>query len=151
MSVTRDFHSRTPVLDESRNKSVDFHLAGTYVVQAGFVEVVSAALIILGALGPIGPKMWLADMVVAAVATTTRDKHFDFDQREEEALFAGIAIVLALSGFGAISVHSALDIHVFDRGGLSVLAYFRELPFVRLWNGSARPLDNCKWNRFPLR
>ena len=103
-------------------ESVGFHPAGTYVARAGFVEVTSVALIILGALGPIGPMMLLSDMVVAAVATTARDKHFDLDQHEEEALFAAIAFALALGGFGTISADSALDIRMFDRPWLRYLS-----------------------------
>lgn len=60
------------------------------------MEVISGALIVLGALGSIGPMMLLADMVVAGTATAVRAKHFDFDQHEEEALFAAIALLLAL-------------------------------------------------------
>jgi putative oxidoreductase len=103
-------------------ESLGFHPAGTYVTQAGLVEVISGALIALGALGPIGPMMLLSDMVVAAVATTARAKHFDFDQHEEEALFAAIALLLALGGPGAISADSTLRIRMFDRAWLRILS-----------------------------
>lgn len=99
-----------------------FRPAGTYVTRAGLVEVISGALIVLGGLGPVGPMMLLADMVVAAVATTARVKRFDFDQHEEEALFAAIALLLALGGPGAISADSALDVRVFDRAWLRYLS-----------------------------
>jgi hypothetical protein len=58
--------------------------------------------------------MLLSDMVVAAVATAARAKHFDLNQHEEEALFGAIALLLALGGAGAISADSALDMRVFD-------------------------------------
>jgi putative oxidoreductase len=95
-------------------ESLGFHPGKTYVERGGLVEVLSAALILLGALGPVGPMLLLSDMVVAGVATTARAKHFDFDQHEEEALFAAIALLLALGGFGKISADSALKIRAFD-------------------------------------
>ncbi|HUN29537.1 MAG TPA: hypothetical protein VMV65_07005, partial [Alphaproteobacteria bacterium] len=76
----------------------------------------------LGALGSVGPAMLLADMIVAAVASTAKEKRFDLDQREEEALFAAIALLLALSGPGSISADSALGIRAFDRAWLRYLA-----------------------------
>jgi putative oxidoreductase len=99
-----------------------FQPVGAYVAQAGLVESISGALIALGALGPIGPMMLLSDMVVAAVATTARAKRFDLDQHEEEALFAAIALHLALAGPGAFSADSALGLRVFDRPWLRYLS-----------------------------
>jgi len=66
--------------------------------------------------------MLLSDMVVAGVATTFRAKRFDFDQHEEEALFAAIAMLLAYGGPGAISLESALDIRLFDRAWMRLLS-----------------------------
>ena len=103
-------------------EGLGFHPAGTYVRQAGLVEAISGALIALGALGPIGPMMLLADMVVAGVATTAKAKRFDLDQHEEEALFAAIALLLALGGSGTISADSALGIRVFDHAWLRYLS-----------------------------
>lgn len=103
-------------------EGVGFRPAGMYVTRAGLVEVLSGALIIFGALGPLGPMLLLADMMVAGVATTARAKKFDLDQHEEEALFAAIALLLALGGPGAISVDAALDLRVFDRAWLRALS-----------------------------
>jgi uncharacterized membrane protein YphA (DoxX/SURF4 family) len=99
-----------------------FDPAETYVTQAGIVEVTSGALIVLGALGPVGPMLLLSDMVVAGVATAARAKHFDFDQHEEEALFAAIALLLALGDYGAISADSLLGVRLFDRPWLRALS-----------------------------
>jgi uncharacterized membrane protein YphA (DoxX/SURF4 family) len=104
-----------------------FRPAETYVKRAGLVEIVSSALIVLGALGPAGPMMLLSDMVVAATATTARAKRFDLDQHEEEALFAAIALLLALGGPGAISADSALNIRVFDHAWLRYLSVLAAL------------------------
>jgi uncharacterized membrane protein YphA (DoxX/SURF4 family) len=103
-------------------ESLGFHPPGAYVKQAGLVEVISGALIVLGALGPVGPMMLLADMVVAGAATTAREKRFDLDQHEEEALFAAIALLLALGGPGAISADSAIGVRLFDRAWPRVLS-----------------------------
>jgi putative oxidoreductase len=106
-------------------ESLGFHPAATFVKRAGRVEALSGTLIALGFLGPAGPMLLLSDMVVAAVGTTARAKRFDLDQHEEEALFAAIALVLALGGPGEFSVDSAFDIRIFDRAwlrGLSVPA-----------------------------
>jgi putative oxidoreductase len=103
-------------------EGLGFHPAGPFVKQAGRVEVLSGALVVLGALGPLGPMMLLSDMIVAAAATTARAKRFDFDQHEEEALFASIALLLALGGPGAISIDAALGIHALDRSWLRKLS-----------------------------
>jgi len=103
-------------------EGLGFLPAETYVRQAGLVETISGALVALGALGSVGPAMLLADMIVAAVASTAKEKRFDLDQREEEALFAAIALLLALSGPGSISADSALGIRAFDRAWLRYLS-----------------------------
>jgi uncharacterized membrane protein YphA (DoxX/SURF4 family) len=92
-----------------------FHPASTYVRRAGLTEVTAGTLIVLGALNPVGPMLLLADMVVAGVTTAQKAKHFDFDQHEEQALFAAIALLLALGGPGATSADSALGMRAFDR------------------------------------
>lgn len=103
-------------------ESLGFRPARPYVKQAGLVEVMSGALIVLGALGPVGPMMLFADMVVAGTATAIRAKRYDLDQHEEETLFAAIALLLALGGPGAFSADAALRIGLFDRAWLRYLS-----------------------------
>ena len=103
-------------------ESLGFHPARPFVEQAGLIEVISGALIVLGALGPVGPMMLLADMLVAGTATTAHAKHFDLDQHEEQALFAAIALLLALGGPGAYSADAALRIRMFDRAWVRYLS-----------------------------
>lgn len=101
-------------------ESFGFHPASTYVKRAGLTEVTAGALIILGAFGPVGPMLLLADMVVAAVTTTEHAKRFDLDQHEEQALFA-------------ISADFALNVRAFDRTwlrNLSVLGAFAGAAFM---------------------
>ena len=103
-------------------ENLGFHPAAPYVKQAGLVEVISGALIVLGAAGFLGPMMLFADMTVAGVATTAHAKHFDWDQHEEEALFAAIALLLMLGGPGSVSADAALGMHAFDRAWLRYLS-----------------------------
>jgi putative oxidoreductase len=103
-------------------ESFGFHPAATYVKRAGLAEVIGGALIVLGALGPIGPMLLLSDMLVAGFTTTVHAKHFDLNDHEEQAFFAAIALLLALGGPGEISLDSALGIHVFDRAWLRKLS-----------------------------
>jgi uncharacterized membrane protein YphA (DoxX/SURF4 family) len=124
-------------------ESLGFRPARTYVTRAGLVEVISGALIALGGLGPAGPMMLLADMVVAAVATTARAKRFDLDQHEEEALFAAIALLLALGGPGAIAADSVLDVRAFDHAWLRYLSVLGALAGAAYMLSQRTPLPNA--------
>ncbi|MGB6985009.1 MAG: DoxX family protein [Candidatus Aquilonibacter sp.] len=103
-------------------ESLGFHPAEVFVKRAGTVETLSSTLIILGALGPAGPMLLLADMIVAATAVTAREKHFDLEQHENEMLYASIATSLALSGPGEFSLDRALGIKFFDSTWLRYLS-----------------------------
>jgi uncharacterized membrane protein YphA (DoxX/SURF4 family) len=92
-------------------ESLGFRPARQYVKRAGLVELVSGALIVLGALGSVGPMMLPADMVVAGTATAVRAKRVDFDQHEEETLFAAIALLLARGGPGNSAVPLARNMN----------------------------------------
>jgi uncharacterized membrane protein YphA (DoxX/SURF4 family) len=103
-------------------ESFGFRPARKFVTQAGTVELLAGALTVVGALGPLGPMMLLADMIVAGTTTTAHAKRFDLDQHEEQALFAAIAVLLALGGPGALSADAALGIRAFDRAWLRALS-----------------------------
>ncbi|MGC2130510.1 MAG: DoxX family protein [Candidatus Aquilonibacter sp.] len=103
-------------------EGLGFHPGDVFVKRSGVVETASGALIALGALGPIGPVLLLADMIVASAAETARAKKFDVNEREEELLFASIAVLLALSGPGQLSLDRALGIKFFDRPWLRYLS-----------------------------
>ncbi len=102
--------------------SLGFHPAEVFVKRAGTVETLSGALIVLGALGPTGPMLLLADMIVAATAVTARDKRFDLGDHENEMLYASIAAALALSGPGEFSLDRALGIKFLDSSWLRYLS-----------------------------
>jgi putative oxidoreductase len=103
-------------------ESLGFRPGRVFVKRSGVVETASGALIALGALGPIGPTLLLADMLVAGVAETARAKRFDVNQREEEMLFASIAALLILSGPGQLSLDRILGITFLDRAWLRYLS-----------------------------
>ncbi len=103
-------------------ESLGFHPGSAFVTQAGAVETSSGALIALGAFGPIGPMMLLSDMIVAAASVTARAKHFKAADHETEMLYASIAMLLALSGPGKISVDGMLGVRIFNRAWLRYLS-----------------------------
>jgi putative oxidoreductase len=103
-------------------EGLGFYPGEVFVKRSGVVETTAGALIALGALGPTGPALLLADMIVAGAAETARDKKFDVNEREEEMLFASIAVLLALSGPGELSLDRALGMKLFDRGWLRYLS-----------------------------
>jgi len=103
-------------------ESLGFHPGSTFVRRAGLVETLSGVLIALGALGPAGPMMLLADMIVAATSVSAREKAFKPSKHEVEALYASIAVLLIASGPGKISADSALGIRAFDRAWVRQLA-----------------------------
>jgi putative oxidoreductase len=99
-----------------------FNPVSTFVTRAGLAETTAGALLVLGALGPVGPMLLLSDMMVATTSTTARAKHFDPSDHEDELLYASIALLLALNGPGSISVDSLLGIRWFDRDWLRYLS-----------------------------
>lgn len=114
-------------------EGLGFHPGKVFAQRAGTVETLSGSLIILGALGPTGPMLLLADMIVAAAAVTAKEKQFKPDQHEDEMLYASIALLLALSGPGELSLDRALGITFFERTWvryLSVGAAFAGAAFM---------------------
>ncbi|HTV92619.1 MAG TPA: DoxX family protein [Verrucomicrobiae bacterium] len=96
-------------------ESLGFRPPEVFAKRAGAVETTSGVLMALGLLGPTGPMLLLADMIVAAAAVTARDKRFDLEQHENEMLYASIAVQLILSGPGSVSLDRVLGIKILDR------------------------------------
>ena len=95
-------------------ESLGFHPGHLFVQRAAVAEMAAGALIALGAFGPLGPMLLLADMIVAATSVTLREKRFKANQHEVEALYAVVAVLIALSGPGKFSADRALGITRFD-------------------------------------
>jgi putative oxidoreductase len=91
--------------------SLGFKPGRLFAAAAGFTEVVGGALLALGLLGPLGPAMIIAVMVVAVA--TVHWQHGLFAQNngmEVPLLYAVAAAGLALTGFGAYSLDAALGL-----------------------------------------
>jgi putative oxidoreductase len=92
-------------------ESLGFKPGRFFAAAAGFTELVGGALLALGLLGPLGPAMIIAVMVVAIA--TVHWQHGVFAQNdgiELPLLYAVAAAGLALTGFGAYSVDALLGL-----------------------------------------
>jgi putative oxidoreductase len=96
-------------------EGLGFHPGALFVAQAAVVETSSAVFIGLGVFGPVGPMLLFSDMVVAMLAVTFRDKTFEPSKHEVEALYAGAALLLMLSGPGRFSVDRMLGVTFLDK------------------------------------
>jgi putative oxidoreductase len=112
-------------------EGLGFEPVELFVKRAGAAETAAGSLIVLGFLGPTGPMLLLADMTVAAIATTARAKQFNFSDHEDEMLYASIALQLILNGPGKFSLDRALGVTFFDR------SWVRYLSLVAAFGGAA--------------
>jgi putative oxidoreductase len=88
-----------------------FRPGTAFAAVAAFSEVVSGILVTFGFLGPVGPALMIAVMIVAAV--TVHWQHGLFAQNngvELPLLYAAAAFGLALTGYGEYSLDNALGI-----------------------------------------
>jgi putative oxidoreductase len=84
-----------------------------YATSAGLGELVSGLLIALGFLGPVGPAILLAVMIVAAISVHWRNGLFAATNGIELPLLYGTAAVrFALAGPGRYSLDSLLGTHI---------------------------------------
>ena len=92
-------------------ESLGFKPGRFFAAAAGFSELTGGALLALGLLGPLGPAMIVAVMVVAIA--TVHWQHGVFAQNdgiELPLLYTVTAASLALTGFGAYSLDAALGL-----------------------------------------
>jgi putative oxidoreductase len=84
-----------------------------YATSAGLGELVSGLLIAFGFLGPVGPAILLAVMIVAAISVHWRNGLFATTNGIELPLLYGTAAVrFALAGPGRYSLDSLLGTHI---------------------------------------
>jgi putative oxidoreductase len=81
---------------------------------ASATEVVSGLLVALGLLGPIGPALMVAVMIVAAVTVHWKGGLFSANNGVEiNVLFAASAVLLALVGYGRFSLDAVLGVDLY--------------------------------------
>jgi putative oxidoreductase len=87
-------------------ESIGFRPGRRYAALAGLGEFVSALLVDLGFLGPIGPGFMLAVMLVAMMQHW-KNGFFDTDDGVElPLLYATAAVALGFTGYGAYSLEA---------------------------------------------
>ena len=92
-------------------ESLGFKPGRFFAAAAGFTELAGGSLLALGLLGPLGPAMIIAVMVVAIA--TVHWQHGVFAQNdgiELPLLYSAAAASLALSGFGAYSLDALVGL-----------------------------------------
>ena len=95
-------------------ESLGFRPGRLFATAAGLSEFVGGALIALGFLGPVGPALVLAVMIVAAVTVHWHNGLFATTNGIEVPLLHGIiAVLLALSGPGAYSLDALFGLTAF--------------------------------------
>lgn len=92
-------------------ESLGFRPGRFFAAAAGTTEFIGGLLVVLGLLGPLGPAMIIATMVVAIA--TVHWAHGVFASNngvEVPLLYAVAAAALALTGYGAYSIDGALQL-----------------------------------------
>jgi putative oxidoreductase len=104
-------------------RSLGFEPAEQYARANAMAEMVSGALISMGALGPVGPAMLLSIMIVA-VETVHRPKGYwnSSGGFEMNAMYALVALLLANEGYGRFSIDGLLGLNKQMRASYGWLA-----------------------------
>ena len=92
-------------------ENLGFKPGRLFAAAASVSEVVSGMLIALGLFGPIGPAILLSVMIVAAVSVHWKNGIFVTSNGIEVPLvYAAMAVMFALTGFGRYSLDSLLGL-----------------------------------------
>ena len=103
--------------------SLGFQPGRTFATLAGLGELSSGLLIALGFLGPIGPAIMLADMIVAGISVHWRHGLFAMNNGiEVPLLYATAAIALAFTGFGRYSLDARLGLNALSAPRMVLIA-----------------------------
>jgi putative oxidoreductase len=93
-------------------EGLGFHPGKLFALAAGLSELGGGLLIALGLLGPIGPALVLAVMIVAAATVHLRNGFFaSTNGIELTLLYATAAVAIALGGPGRFSIDALLGLH----------------------------------------
>lgn len=105
---------------------IGYRQGKVFAFLASVTEVVSGVLVTLGLLGPVGPAMMVAVMIVAAVTVHWKGGMFSANNGIElNVLFAVGAVLLGLIGYGRYSLDAmfGVDLHVTPRLALATLGF----------------------------
>ncbi|MGH7706456.1 MAG: DoxX family protein [Vulcanimicrobiaceae bacterium] len=92
-------------------ESIGFRPGRIFALTAGLGELLGGLLLALGFLGPVGPALVLATMVVATVAVHWVNGFYNTKNGYElPAIYALAALAFAFGGFGPISLDSAIGL-----------------------------------------
>ena len=91
-------------------EGLGFRPGRLFAATAAATEIVSGVLVALGLLGPIGPALMVSVMVVAALTVHWPNVFSQSNGIEVPLLYATAASSLALIGYGAYSLDTALGL-----------------------------------------
>ena len=92
-------------------ESLGFRPGRFFATAAGFSEIAGGSLLALGLLGPLGPAMIIAVMVVAMATVHWQNGLFGQNNGIEiPLLYAAFAAGIALTGYGTFSLDAALGL-----------------------------------------
>jgi putative oxidoreductase len=104
------FGGKGPTGTATYFESLGYEPGRPFAIAAGVGEVASGLLVALGLLGPLGPGLMLAVMLVA----TIQQRHNGFfgqnNGLELPLLYATAAVALAFTGYGQYSLDAALGL-----------------------------------------
>jgi putative oxidoreductase len=100
-------------------ETIGFRPGRPMAAAAGFGEFASGVLVAVGLLGPAGPALMLAVMIVASSVHWQNGLFATANGVELALLFAAAATGLALTGYGAYSLDAALGLSSFWTSGIA--------------------------------
>jgi putative oxidoreductase len=104
-------------------ESLGFRPGRTFATAAALSEFIGGLLLALGFLGPVGPALILAVMLVASLSAHWKNGLFATTSGVEvPLLYATVVVGLALIGFGTYSLDAALGLATLWTPGLIGLA-----------------------------
>jgi putative oxidoreductase len=104
-------------------EGLGFRPGRAFAAAAGVTEFLGGLLIAIGFLGPVGPALVLATMIVAAVSVHAGNGLFAMTNGIEVPLLYGVAAVaLAFSGPGSYSLDAATGLIGFSTPGVALAA-----------------------------